>query len=54
MFFKVDLTKLDMYQKYEHKKPWFVNVSIFDPYIYSVVGLVLPRGEEQISMPIAV
>ena len=23
----VDLIKLDMYQKYEHKKPWFVKVS---------------------------
>jgi len=23
----VDLTKLDMYQKYEHKKPWFVNMN---------------------------
>ncbi len=22
----VDLIKLDMYQKYEHKKPWFVKV----------------------------
>ena len=38
MFFKVDLTKLDMYQKYEHKKPWFVNVSIFDPYIYLLLN----------------
>ena len=24
----VDLIKLDMYQKYEHKKPWFVKVTI--------------------------
>lgn len=24
----VDLIKLDMYQKYEHKKPWFVKVSV--------------------------
>ena len=23
----VDLIKLDMYQKYEHKKPWFVKVN---------------------------
>ena len=23
---EADLTKLDMYQKYEHKKPWFVKV----------------------------
>lgn len=23
----VELTKLDMYQKYEHKKPWFVNMN---------------------------
>merc|ERR1719319_340770 len=23
----VDLTKLDMYQKYEHKKPWFINMN---------------------------
>ena len=23
----VDLIKLDMYQKYEHKKPWFIKVS---------------------------
>ena len=26
---QVDLTKLDMYQKYEHKKPWFINVSFY-------------------------
>lgn len=24
---EVELTKLDMYQKYEHKKPWFVNMN---------------------------
>ena len=24
---EADLIKLDMYQKYEHKKPWFVKVS---------------------------
>ena len=24
----VDLIKLDMYQKYEHKKPWFVKVQV--------------------------
>ena len=24
----VDLIKLDMYQKYEHKKPWFVKVTL--------------------------
>ena len=23
---EVDLTKLDMYQKFEHRKPWFVKV----------------------------
>ena len=23
---EVELSKLDMYQKYEHKKPWFVKV----------------------------
>ena len=23
----VDLIKLDMYQKYEHKKPWFVKMN---------------------------
>ena len=23
---EVDLVKLDMYQKYEHKKPWFIKV----------------------------
>ena len=26
----VDLIKLDMYQKYEHKKPWFVKVNDLD------------------------
>ena len=25
---EVDLTKLDMYQKFEHRKPWFVKVRI--------------------------
>ena len=29
----VDLIKLDMYQKYEHKKPWFVKVN--DPFFVS-------------------
>ena len=24
---EADLTKLDMYQKFEHRKPWFVKVS---------------------------
>ena len=24
---EVDLIKLDMYQKYEHKKPWFVKMN---------------------------
>ena len=24
---EVDLIKLDMYQKYEHKKPWFVKIN---------------------------
>jgi hypothetical protein len=24
----VDLVKLDMYQKYEHKKPWFIKVKL--------------------------
>lgn len=24
----VDLTKIDMYQKFEHRKPWFVKVSM--------------------------
>ena len=27
---EVDLIKLDMYQKYEHKKPWFVKVMQHD------------------------
>ena len=30
---EVDLIKLDMYQKYEHKKPWFVKVN--DPFFVS-------------------
>jgi hypothetical protein len=25
---EVELSKLDMYQKYEHKKPWFVKVCL--------------------------
>jgi hypothetical protein len=25
----VELSKLDMYQKYEHRKPWFVKVKRF-------------------------
>ncbi len=25
---EAELIKLDMYQKYEHKKPWFVKVSV--------------------------
>jgi glutathione S-transferase len=26
---EVELSKLDMYQKYEHRKPWFVKVKSF-------------------------
>jgi glutathione S-transferase len=26
---EVELSKLDMYQKYEHRKPWFVKVKRF-------------------------
>jgi glutathione S-transferase len=26
---EVELSKLDMYQKYEHRKPWFVKVKCF-------------------------
>jgi glutathione S-transferase len=26
---EVDLIKLDMFQKYEHRKPWFIKVSVY-------------------------
>ena len=45
---EVDLIKLDMYQKYEHKKPWFIKVASLH---YLSVMIVLFQMNPQHTVP---